>query len=692
MKRTRSLLSFLLLLVCSLSVLQAQVIPYNWPPQIPESDKYAVRVYQDCGQSDLFVHYSAPNLTEGPDGHGVTGLHQDRSLSFVQFAFDGTIIIEVTKLYGMAADRVEIAPDAFGIEPSYFDGRTVQFSLNHEVRPSYVSVHFISADNQDNGQNESKAIKHGLMIFADRPETDIPTLSAPGVVDYSTATANEVRNAGLVYFPSGDHYLPDKFPETQGRLYAARQGQQFYLAGGAVVRGSIDADGYDNIRIFGRGILTGRDFYWHFFQEDGKKAPYIDLRGADFCRVEGIVITNPTHHTIPSGKNSYFKNLKIIGWASNHDGVRSGANSYMEELFIKTSDDLDYARDPHRIVNSIMWPMRNGAFGQLGWNDLGSGFTEYENIYFIHSEWDVNVDIKRNQGVIGSVLNQGVHLSHNSIHNIYAEDGTALIANLTIAYDASADPQPENGSWGELQHFQFKNIILEYPFLNSGGQPIRNKIAGFERDAAKAIVHDIEFINLIAGNTVVTMENAGQYFDIDPHTTHSISFRTGGDLPVVTTSSNAGGRLVPDGNIPTPAGMDRSVQIIPDPGRRILDVIVDGISQGRRQSVFFPSIDRDHTVEVVFGDGTDHFGIPYTCTVSPTQSPARPGFKLYPVPATDKVFLEGITPRRKVELYSATGQLIRKMHYRNGLRTGDLPPGLYWVKIEGYSPGRFSKH
>ena len=61
---------------------------------------------------------SKPNFGKDPDVNddGVFGALDDRTLSYTPFAFTGEIDIEVTKLYGTAASRVEISPKAFGIE------------------------------------------------------------------------------------------------------------------------------------------------------------------------------------------------------------------------------------------------------------------------------------------------------------------------------------------------------------------------------------------------------------------------------------------------------------------------------------------------------------------------------------------------------------------------------------------------
>ena len=73
--------------------------------------------------------------------------------------------------------------------------------------------------------------------------------------------------------------------------------------------------------------------------------------------------------------------------------------------------------------------MRNGAFGMLGWNNLGTGNTTYQNLYFINAEWNT---YKRNSGILGSMLNQGVNLSGNVVENIYAETPTNMLANARL--------------------------------------------------------------------------------------------------------------------------------------------------------------------------------------------------------------------------------------------------------------------
>jgi hypothetical protein len=85
---------------------------------------------------------------------------------------------------------------------------------------------------------EPEGKKGPLLLFANSIEEHPPRASEAG--------------PHLIYFGPGIH-RPGKITLTNN--------QSLYLAGGAVVKGGILAEG-DNIRIFGRGILDSTDWEW----------------------------------------------------------------------------------------------------------------------------------------------------------------------------------------------------------------------------------------------------------------------------------------------------------------------------------------------------------------------------------------------------------------------------------------------
>lgn len=598
----------LVLLCCFAWPCLAVLVNYPWPAAAPVSTLYSVRMWQGGQTNVMYTHYSEPNLTLGEDGHGVTGILTDRSMSYVQYAFTGEIDVEVTKLYGTTAPRVEIAPKAYGINPYYFDGRTVRFKLlNRPELNEYISVNFVTSDNQDSDGSGGYDIKNGLMLFGDAPETDVPNTNDAGVVVYSSSISDaELAAADIIYFPAGEHNLLTRYPSNprMSSMPIGKNGQAVYAEGGAFIKGAIHGNGKDNLRVYGRGIFTGQHLWWHAIRNNaGIKDAFMQFMGSDDCLFEGVIVENPTHHTWPSSRREIYRNVKAIGWASNHDGLRPGGDSLIDGVFIKTSDDLDYARDLHTGKNSVIWPMRNGAFGQLGWNNLGIGHTTYTNIYFINPEWN---SYNRNRGVIGSVLNQGVNLEQNIIENTYCENNLSLLANITIEYDADRPWDINNP--GEIKDFIFRNIIIEN-FTAANGNIIKNPIHGFQRDGATAFVHDIQFINVVAGNQLITAANYQNWFDIDPATTYNITFTTEGNIHTVTATALANGTVSPSGSLPTPEGMSRTVAIVANPGYRIKNVVVDGVSQGRLQNVTFEDVSANHTVTAEFEAGSDYFDL-----------------------------------------------------------------------------------
>ncbi len=191
--------------------------------------------------------------------------------------------------------------------------------------------------------------KGPLLLFADPIE---PTQPKPG-------------DAGpkLVYFGPGVH-RPGKLSLTNG--------QSMFLAGGAVVKGGIVAEGND-IRIFGRGILDGSDWEWL----KGPTSATIAIRGTN-VEVSGITIRGSAHWTIVprSSRHVTVRNVKLCGSrVQNDDGVNpcNSQDVLITDCFIRSDDDcvamkgLDLASPNNNVErvtveNCILWCDRARIF------------------------------------------------------------------------------------------------------------------------------------------------------------------------------------------------------------------------------------------------------------------------------------------------------------------------------------------
>ncbi|PWJ37890.1 hypothetical protein [Sediminitomix flava] len=570
-------------------------------------------------------------------GDACTDFLEDRNLSFIPFAFEGKIEVEVTKLYGESAERVEITPSAFEINPHYFTGKTVRFFME---KPEYISVNFVANDNKDNDRFNGFNIKYGLMLFGDQLEKNaaysIPSPTGSGVVVWDNdLDLDVILNADIIYFPPGDHKMKDhkennnewikdaslekSLPLYHGQLRLRKEGQKVYIAPGAYVRGAFNANGNKNCWLYGRGIISGRDYLMHeIIHYDGEQSNGVWIQTtqtkAAFChfsdgaQYHGVIFKEAFHHTCPSGKNTTIRDIKIIGWCSNNDGIRPSRDSNVDHIFIKTSDDYDYARDDHSVTNSVFWPGVNGAIGMLGWGNLGSGYAKYKNNYLINSEW--SSENKKNTGFIGSVADDGIKLENNIIENLNIESPTAYLVNATLE-------NKNNYKEGYLRNFLFKNIKTSHPFMLPNGTFVKQDMKGLKNNWIEGWV----FTNLVVGGELVTWENYKDYFDLnlvgdngtnvdEKNWVRNITFNSQGDIHEITVTSNQGGTFAPQGKdrlIDCPSGTDQTFFFTPNEGYKIKEVLLDGVSQGHIQSLHLANVTANHEIEVIFEAGENVF-------------------------------------------------------------------------------------
>jgi hypothetical protein len=194
---------------------------------------------------------------------------------------------------------------------------------------------------------EPDAKQGPLLLFADPLEANPPQPGKPGVI----------------YFGPGVH-RPEKITLTNG--------QTLYLAGGAVVKGGVLAEG-ENIRIAGRGILDGSDWEWR----KGPTPNVVSLRGTNLT-VEGITIRGASHWTVvPRGcRNVTVRGIKLCGSrVQNDDGINpcNSQDVLITDCFIRSDDDcvamkgLDLSAPNNNVEritveNSVLWCDRARIF------------------------------------------------------------------------------------------------------------------------------------------------------------------------------------------------------------------------------------------------------------------------------------------------------------------------------------------
>ena len=154
---------------------------------------------------------------------------------------------------------------------------------------------------------------HALHLFASPPEQDAPTAEAPG----------------LHYFGPGVH--------RPGKI-TLRSNESVYIAGGAVVHGSIHAAGASNVRIAGRGILDVSSF------ERGQGGGAVRLTDCSDVTIEGIVMRDPDVWccSLFGCRKVTIANVKLVGlWRYNADGIDicNSQDVVVQDSFVRAFDD-----------------------------------------------------------------------------------------------------------------------------------------------------------------------------------------------------------------------------------------------------------------------------------------------------------------------------------------------------------------
>jgi len=210
--------------------------------------------------------------------------------------WDMTGPVEVAVQSRREVKSVVVRPASLAIRPRV-EGNRVVFTL---ARPAPVVV-------EVNGPH------HALHLLASPPEKDVPAPDAPGVR----------------YFGPGVH--------KPGRM-ELKSNETVYLAGGAVVYGSIHASGAAKIRIAGRGILDVSAL------ERGQGGGAVRLVNCTGATIEGITMRDPDVWccALFGCRDATISNVKLVGlWRYNADGIDvcNSQDVVVEDSFVRAFDD-----------------------------------------------------------------------------------------------------------------------------------------------------------------------------------------------------------------------------------------------------------------------------------------------------------------------------------------------------------------
>ena len=457
-------------------------------------------VFLVSAQAQQLVTYNAPDTLRPSEmfqvkiNGKVLFVYQNEVSSLAYFSFAGKAEVEITTTHDVK--WADIRPKNLNIAPLFGD-HTVKFSID---KPCNLSVEL-------NGE-----ITRPLYLFAAPLETNRPAPNDPNVR----------------YFEGGKIY-------DVGTL-TLRSDEAIYIAGGAIVRGTIVANEAKNVKISGRGILDGTYV----------KEQMVQLNRCENAEIEGIIFLNsPGWTVVPRHCNRLtVKNIKQVCWRNGSDGLDLVATSHVRvnDCFFRNNDDNivlkcwggdeKYPKNAPQgpdmsdiaITNSVFWNMPWGNALEIGF-ELRCGkvsdvrFTDCD---LIHVE----------RGAAFSIHNGDNATVENVLYeNIRVEDAMHKLIDLAVflsqysldrlATDAERKQRYMQGAWdgvstvSDAQKAQYaanrgriKNIVFRNIAVTDGQFPY-SIISGYD---ANHLVEDVLIENLTIHGKRIKNAKEGRFF------------------------------------------------------------------------------------------------------------------------------------------------------------------------------------
>lgn len=384
-------------------------------PSLSYSDRYNVKV----NGKEIDVLCLKDNITS--NGKKRSSLTDVKHAHFCLFSFeDMTVTIEVE--CNRTINGAVVRPKSYGITYSIHQNK---LTFNIDRPNSYISVEI-------NGWTEP------LFIFAEKPETEVPSPD----------------DENVTYFGPGVHTLNADIDKP----FRLKTGHTLYLAPGSIVNGSIDCSYEKHIKILGRGLLNGSIWIKTMFR------CALSAYGSEDMLVDGpTFVGHPAGTTGTHGENYVFRNIKVVAFGENTDGINLTKNIQVSDCFLFCNDDrlrLQDGCNGARIQRCVVWNVRNGNTFVEDRGMLPTKDVEYSDIDIIRNEipfeGTANEDFNGNWNI--KYLEAPCYLSNLRFRNIRMEhnNGKAIefdMNNLYPWYRINPPYEP-----GNIRDILFSNV------------------------------------------------------------------------------------------------------------------------------------------------------------------------------------------------------------------------------------------
>lgn len=413
-------------------------------------------------------------------------MHDVREASMASFDMEGTVETEITFRRGKLKEAVI---------------RPLSYSIGYEVEEDTIRLTLDGPRKlviECNGERFGNLHLFANPVEADAPNPDDPNVLAiqPGIHRLSDIlrqfndSNNERQAPDILYFAPGMHYIEEM-------VLPVSSCKTVYLAGGAILVGSIVCEHVRDVTIRGRGFVYLADFH-RFSAFRGVRIIF-----SENIAIEGITVIDPPHYSVFIGKSRgisirNFKSFSTRGWSDGID-IMSSEQIDIDDIFMRNSDDCiavygsrwDFYGDTREVSvrNSILWadvahPIMIGTHGDHGRNgDIIEGL-RFENIDILeHHELQPNY-----WGAMAINAGDGNTIRNVVFENIRVEAiEQGQLFDIRVVQNEDYNPLPGN----RIEKVVFRDIHY------AGGTPHPSRIHGFDDER---VVDGILFDNLRIGN------------------------------------------------------------------------------------------------------------------------------------------------------------------------------------------------
>ena len=452
---------FLLTTLLSFSMSASNVLHvYPAPDGVDKKEDFTVKVRIPGGEWQNVPTYMV-KVDEVRDTR-----HCVEKASLAYFDFEGQVEVSVTSRNG-SVETARVRPLSYGIEPAVTDS-TLTFTLD---RPRNLSVEI-------NGD-----IFHNLHLFAGAADANNPIDG----VNVRNERQLARKRKDVIYFGPGLHKIDTLFPVS---------GQTVYIAGGAVVRGTIHVKDVSDVKICGRGIV-----------HPSGRGEGVYVQRSKNIEVDGIISTQCPVGGSDGVKISNVKVISSYGWGDGLN-VFASSNVHYDGCFARTSDDCTtvyatrkgFVGSCRNILteNCVLWadvahPIMIGIHGNVDNPDVIENLV-YRNIDILdHKEKQIDY-----QGCMA--INAG---DDNLIRNILFEDiriedfRQGQLVNIRIFFNRKYCLAPGRG----IENITFRNVTY-----NGSGEEM-SVIAGYSEDRK---IKNVRFENLVINGEVISDDMPGK--------------------------------------------------------------------------------------------------------------------------------------------------------------------------------------